>query len=236
MTKTLALSLALAGMFLSTAQAQTTAQPSAQSAAQSAAAPAQSTATDSRVAMCIGCHSIPGYQASLPQVYKVPKIAGQNAKYIAAALNAYKTGDRKHTTIRSIAETLTEQDIADIAAFYENLGKGDRKPAGENPSQEPDAKVAALVQKANCASCHGKNLSKPIDPSYPKLAGQHPDYLFHALKAYKTAESPAFGRSNGIMGAIAKQFSSTELKAIAQYVGSLDGEIETVPEPRFHQH
>jgi cytochrome c553 len=202
----------------------------------SKAAPASPKSLEAKTAMCFGCHNIKGYQASFPEVYKVPKIAGQSAKYIAASLNAYKTGDRKHPTMRGIAETLTEQDIADISAFYENLGKAERKPAGENPSREPSAQVAALVQKANCASCHGKNFSKPIDPSYPKLAGQHPDYLYQALKAYKTTESPAVGRSNGIMGAISRQFSNNELKAIAQYVGSLDGEVDTVPEPRFHQH
>jgi cytochrome c553 len=191
---------------------------------------------EAKTAMCFGCHNIKGYQASFPEVYKVPMIAGQSAKYIAAALNAYKTGERKHPTMRGIAESLTEQDIADMAAFYENLGREQRKPAPEKPSREPNAQVAGLLQKANCASCHGANFSKPIDPSYPKIAGQHSDYLFQAMKAYKMDNSPAVGRSNGIMGAIAKQFSNAELKAISQYVGSLQGEVETVPEPRFHRH
>ena len=70
-----------------------------------------------KAAMCIGCHGIPGYQASFPQVHKVPKIAGQNAKYITAALGAYKKGERKHPTMRAIAGSLTDQDIADLAAF-----------------------------------------------------------------------------------------------------------------------
>ena len=184
--------------------------------------------------MCVGCHGIIGYKSSFPEVYRVPKIAGQSAKYIAAALNAYKTGDRKHPTMRGIAESLTEQDVADISAYYENLGKEGRKPLGDKPSEEPSTQVTALLQKAACASCHGANLSKPIDPSYPKIAGQHNDYLFVALKAYKT-QAATFGRSNGVMGAIAKQFSNAELKAIANYVGSLDGELETVPESRLHK-
>ncbi|MEJ8839969.1 c-type cytochrome [Ramlibacter sp. AN1133] len=208
----------------------------APAAAKPAAAPASPKSLEAKTAMCFGCHNIKGYQASFPEVYKVPMIAGQSAKYIAAALNAYKTGDRKHPTMRGIAETLSEQDIADIAAFYENLGKEERKVPGDKPNREPSTQVAGLVQKANCASCHGANFSKPIDPSYPKIAGQHSDYLFHALKAYKTENNPAVGRSNGIMGAIAKQFSNAELKAIAQYVGSLDGEVATIPEPRFHKH
>jgi cytochrome c553 len=189
---------------------------------------------EAKTAMCFGCHNIKGYQSSFPEVYKVPKIAGQNAKYIAASLNAYRTGDRKHPTMRGIAESLSEQDIADISAFYEKLGSEQRKPVADKPSREPSAQVAGLLQKANCASCHGANLSKPIDPSYPKIAGQHPDYLFQALKAYKATDTQAWGRSNGIMGAISRQFSNNELKAIAQYIGSLDAEVETVPEPRFH--
>ncbi|HET8745457.1 MAG TPA: c-type cytochrome [Ramlibacter sp.] len=225
----------------SLAQAQIPAGPAADAApaaapAAKAATPASPKSLEAKTAMCFGCHNIKGYQASFPEVYKVPMIAGQSAKYIAAALHAYKTGDRKHPTMRGIAETLTEQDITDIAAFYEKLGSEERKAAPEKASREPNAQVAGLLQKANCASCHGANFSKPIDPSYPKIAGQHPDYLFSALKAYKTDNNPAVGRNNGIMGAIAKQFSNAELKAIAQYVGSLDGEVATVPEPRFHRH
>ncbi|RYF18639.1 MAG: cytochrome c4 [Comamonadaceae bacterium] len=188
-----------------------------------------------KVAMCIGCHGIVGYKSSFPEVYRVPQIAGQSAKYISAALNAYKTGDRKHPTMRGIAESLTEQDVADISTYYQDLGKGQRKAAGAKPSREPSPQVAALLQKAACASCHGANMSTPIDPSYPKIAGQYADYLFVALKAYKTENNPAVGRNNGVMGAIAKQFSNNELKALSEYVGSLEGEMATVPEPRFHR-
>ena len=216
------------------AQAQTA--PAAPAAAPAkTAAPASPKSVEAKVAMCVGCHGIVGYKSSFPEVYRVPKIAGQSAKYIAASLNAYKTGERKHPTMRGIAETLTEQDIADVAAYYEKLGAEDRKPLADKPNREPDAQVAALMQKAACASCHGANYSKPIDPSYPKIGGQHKDYLYVALKAYKTQNNPSMGRSNGVMGAIAKQFSNAELKALANYVGSLDGEVQTVPESRFHK-
>ena len=60
-------------------------------------------AGEKKAAMCIGCHAIPGYQASFPEIYKVPMIAGQNAKYIISALSQYKKGDRKHPTMRAIA-------------------------------------------------------------------------------------------------------------------------------------
>jgi cytochrome c553 len=208
----------------------------ATAAAAPAATPASPKSIEAKVAMCVGCHGIIGYKSSFPEVYRVPKIAGQNAKYIAAALNAYKTGDRKHPTMRGIAATLSDQDIADISGYYEKLGAAGRKPLADKADREPDAKVAGLMQKAACASCHGANLSKPIDPSYPKIAGQYADYVFVALKAYKTENNPAVGRNNGVMGAIAKQFSNADLKALAQYVGSLDSELETVPESRWHNH
>ncbi|WP_298927932.1 c-type cytochrome [uncultured Ramlibacter sp.] len=196
-------------------------------------APAGAKSIEAKVAMCIGCHGIVGYQASFPEVHKVPMISGQSAKYIVAALGAYKTGDRKHPTMRSIADSLSEQDMNDVAAFYEASGKDAGKTLGDKPNKEPSPQVAALLQKAACVSCHGANFSKPIDPAYPKIAGQHADYMFVALKAYKTEGNAAVGRSNGVMAAIAKQFSNAELKALAGYVSSLDGELKTVPEHKF---
>jgi cytochrome c553 len=71
-----------------------------------------------KVAMCIGCHGIPGYQTAFPKTYKVPLIGGQYPEYIVSALQAYKSGDRKHPSMNGIAASLTEQDMADIAAYY----------------------------------------------------------------------------------------------------------------------
>ncbi|UUX96894.1 c-type cytochrome [Aquabacterium sp. J223] len=186
------------------------------------------------VAMCIGCHNIPGYQSSFPVVHKVPMIAGQGAKYIAAALTAYKKGDRKHPTMRGVATTLTEQDINTIAAFYEQQGKeagGEAPP--EQPAKQPPADVAALLTKGACVSCHGANFNKPLDPTYPKIAGQYADYLEVSLRAYKAENNAHFGRNNAIMSAQVKQFSPAELKKMAEYIGSLPGELKTVPQSRF---
>jgi cytochrome c553 len=72
--------------------------------------------------MCVGCHEIPGYKASFPLVYHVPFIGGQTAQYIEAALQAYKRGDRSHPTMRAIARTLSDQDMADLAAYYAGNG------------------------------------------------------------------------------------------------------------------
>lgn len=71
-----------------------------------------------KVWLCSGCHSIPEYRADYPLVYRVPKIGGQNAAYIYASLEAYKSGERKHPTMRSIAGSMTPQDMADVSEFY----------------------------------------------------------------------------------------------------------------------
>ena len=70
---------------------------------------------------CLGCHGIEGYKATFPELYHVPMIAGQNAKYIETALNEYKKGARSHPTMDAIAGSLSDQDIADLAAYYSNL-------------------------------------------------------------------------------------------------------------------
>ena len=214
MNKALSLILALAAAagFVSSAQAQ------------------DAKAGEKKAAMCIGCHGIPGYQASFPEIHKVPMISGQSSKYIVAALNAYKKGERKHPTMKGIAASLTDQDMADLGAFYETNGGATGNTAA---APAAPAAVAELLKKGNCASCHGETLNKPIDPSYPKLAGQHADYLYVALKAYQTENNPQVGRGNAIMAGMAKPFSHAELKQLATYIASLPGDLKTVPESRF---
>ncbi len=75
-------------------------------------------AADNKVAMCIGCHGIPGYKSTFPEVYQVPMLGGQSAKYIENALKAYQKGERNHPTMRGIAASLSDQDMADVAAYY----------------------------------------------------------------------------------------------------------------------
>ncbi len=187
---------------------------------------------ETKNAMCIGCHGIVGYQASFPEIHKVPKISGQGGKYITSSLNAYKKGERKHASMRGIADSLTEQDIAALAAYYEASGVVAGAPAPAKAAGG-SAKAEALLAKGACVSCHGDNFSKPLDPSYPKIAGQHSDYLFVALKAYKTDNNPNIGRGNAIMAGMAKPFSHAELKQIASYIATLPTDLKTVPESRF---
>ncbi len=71
-----------------------------------------------KTAMCAGCHGIPGYKTAFPVTYNVPKLGGQHAAYIVKALQGYKNGDRTHPSMRAIAAGLTDQDMADLAAYY----------------------------------------------------------------------------------------------------------------------
>jgi cytochrome c553 len=83
----------------------------------------------------------------------------------------------------------------------------------------------AIVEKNGCAACHGKDFKTPIDPGYPKLAGQHQDYLAHALTAYKRGADSKTGRANAIMGAQAKSLESKDIQNIAAYLHSLPGSL-----------
>lgn len=221
----LPLILALAGLS-STAQAQAPAGDAAKGA--------------TKAAMCIGCHGIVGYQASFPEVYKVPMIAGQNAKYLMTSLQAYAKGDRKHPTMRGIAQSLSDQDMADLAAYYQELGKGSVTPPPVQPTSEMPA---ALKDRLTvCVACHGANFSTPIDPSYPKIAGQKADYLAASLRSYQTDGNANIGRNNASMRAQVVQesngqqkhvFSPAEIREVSKYLSSLPGELQTVSESRF---
>ncbi|NML33014.1 c-type cytochrome [Paraburkholderia antibiotica] len=83
-----------------------------------------------------------------------------------------------------------------------------------------------LADSHNCAACHGVNLNKPVSPEYPKLAGQHSDYVFWALRQYQMGTgNPHFGRNNAIMQAQVQSLSPSDMKDIAAYIESLDGDL-----------
>jgi cytochrome c553 len=89
------------------------------------------------------------------------------------------------------------------------------------------ARGADVAKKYNCASCHGADFKTPIDPSYPKLAGQHADYLVHALTSYQRGNAGISGRNNPIMAGMAKPLSDQDKADIAAYLESLPGPLVT---------
>jgi len=154
---------------------------------------------------CLGCHGIEGYKNAYP-MYSVPKLEGQHPEYLIAALQEYRSGDRAHLTMHAQASTLSDQDIADIAAYF--AGKpivSENKPAGAVPQ-------AATL----CVSCHGTD-GVSIAPTYPSLAGQHQDYIARALEEYRKG-----GRKNPIMKGFAATLKDEDIEVIAQYFSHQD--------------
>lgn len=96
-----------------------------------------------------------------------------------------------------------------------------------NPAVAADAGNGKVLADAhNCAACHGPGLNKPVSPEYPKLAGQHADYIFFALRQYQMGTgNPRFGRNNAIMAAQVQSLSQSDMKDIAAYIESLQGDL-----------
>uniref|UniRef100_UPI001C0A7229 c-type cytochrome n=1 Tax=Shigella flexneri TaxID=623 RepID=UPI001C0A7229 len=104
-------------------------------------------------------------------------------------------------------------------------------------AKAPSDKVQALIARNaenSCTKCHGANFNTPNDATVPKLAGQYGDYLFVALKAYKTSH-PMVGRSNAVRSTQVQPYSNAELKQLAQSIASLPGELKAVPVSELHR-
>lgn len=160
---------------------------------------------------CFGCHAIENYKNTYP-TYSVPKLVGQHAEYLAVALKGYQSGERSHATMHAHAVSMSDQDMADIAAF---LGGEPLKPSGKPVGTAPQA---AQV----CVACHG-NDGVGIMPEYPTLSGQHTDYLERALVEYKKG-----ARKNPIMAGFVSTLSDDDIKALAEYYGKQSPGLDTV--------
>lgn len=164
---------------------------------------------------CYGCHGVSNYKNVYP-TYSVPKLQGQHPEYLVAALQAYKSGERAHSTMHAQASTLSEQDMRDVAAFLssESIKAGTPKPKSE---KAPPAKVGEL-----CNTCHGKD-GVGITPLYPNISGQHRDYIERALHDYKNGT-----RKNALMAPMAAQLSDKDIKELAEYYSGMRPGLITV--------
>jgi cytochrome c553 len=206
----------LAGLSFAQAPAPSNASPAQASSgtAASATQPADPHRGKELSYTCLGCHGIDGYRNAYPD-YSVPKLEGQNAEYIAAALHGYRDGDRSHLTMHSQASELSDQDIADVAVFF----------AGKPLSSTGKAKGTVPRAATLCTSCHGPD-GVAIAPMYPSLAGQHQDYLVRALEEYQNG-----GRKNPIMKGFAGALKPAEIAEIAAYFSALTPALKTEPRP-----
>jgi len=161
---------------------------------------------------CLGCHGIDGYKNAYPN-YSVPKLEGQHQEYIVIALQAYRTGERSHLTMHSQASSLSDQDMADVAAYFAG------KPLTASPNNAANKPPKAAEQ---CAACHGPD-GVGIMGQYPNLAGQHADYLRRALTEYRSG-----GRKNPIMQGFAATLKPEDIETVAEYYSKRKPSLNTV--------
>lgn len=183
-----------------------------------------------KTAACAACHGMDG-NSPAPAF---PKLAGQNVRYLEKQLHEINRTDKKGNVIRAVpamtgqTESLSDQDIADIAAYY----------AGQQPSvgqAKPDlvAKGEAIYRGGirekgvpACAACHAPTGVGNAPAGFPHLGGQHADYIAAQLKAYRAAaDGDATGRANDgdtkPMRALALRLSDSEIAAVSSFIAGL---------------
>ena len=160
---------------------------------------------------CLGCHGIENSKNAYPK-YSVPKLGGQNEAYIVAALSEYRSGARWHPTMRGFASGLSDQDGADLAAYF---GSAAPKVSSTEPVGTPPE------QAATCVACHGRNGVGTME-EYPNLTGQHADYIAQALNDYRLGK-----RKNPLMQPFAQQLSQEDIEALAKFFAAQEG-LETL--------
>ena len=162
---------------------------------------------------CLGCHGIPTYTNVYPS-YHVPKLAGQHAAYIIAALKGYQSGERSHQTMRAQTHRLSERDMADIAAFFASL------PAETAAGRQSGTVALSEEQQQKlqvCAGCHGEDGNSPL-PENPRIAGQYRDYLHQTLLDYKGGR-----RKNAVMLGMIGLLDEHDMEVFAAYFSKHKG-------------
>lgn len=174
----------------------------------------------SKTEVCVACHGESGHSV----VPNWPKLAGQHRAYLVKQMKDFKqgeTGPRHDPSMLGMVINLTDQDIADIAAYYEEqtatIGKakadqvalGEKIYRGGNPSTGVPA----------CQACHGPSGLGNAPANYPRLSGQHADYIDLQLQAFK--EGRRRNDPSGMMGEIARRMTEAEIKAVSSYVEGL---------------
>lgn len=164
---------------------------------------------------CFICHGADGESSS--PVF--PRLAGQNAAYVARQLADYKSGKRRSTTMQPMVEDLSQADFAALGAWYAS------RPTQVHPVEDADlAQVGRFVYLrgnpyagvAACASCHGP--AGQGSDTLPRLAGQHAQYTENQLRQFNKRERT---NDNAVMHAIASRLSELEVKAVASYLSGL---------------
>lgn len=157
-----------------------------------------------RSTACMGCHG--GNGVSNSSLF--PSLAGQSRAYLETQLKHFRSGERGNATMNAMAKDLKDTDIENLAAYYASL-------PGKSAGGDASLARAGKDKAAMCMGCHGKALQG--NGQFPKLAGQHPEYIGKQLTDFKSGS-----RKAGQMNAIAKTLSEEDIKALAEYAGSLE--------------
>jgi cytochrome c553 len=169
-------------------------------------------------ASCAACHGVDGNS----MVPTFPKLAGQHASYIAKQLADFKSGDRKDPTMNGMAAPLSEQDMADLGAYFaSNTGA-----IGSAADAEKAAKGKKIYQAGDsakgvsaCMACHGPSGAGNPGAKFPALSGQHSTYIIKALKDFRSGTRA--NDMNKMMRDIAAKMSDSDIEAVAEYIAGL---------------
>jgi len=160
---------------------------------------------------CLGCHGIPGYRNAYPN-YRVPMLGGQHEDYLVISLQGYQADTRAHPTMSAQSDSLSDQDMRDLAAYFASQGE---VRTGETVTKGDAARGKEKV--AVCTACHGEAGISPA-PNWPNLAGQHKDYLVHSIKQYRDG-----GRADPVMMGQVLNLTDQDIKDIASYYAEQSG-------------
>ncbi len=164
---------------------------------------ADTAAGEQKASGCAGCHGPKGISGNA----QWPNLAAQQSAYLINQLKAFKAGDRSNPTMQPIAASLNDDDIKNLSAFFSS-----QKPVKTN--SDPALAKSGEAKAAMCLGCHGTTGGG--NGQFPRLAGQHAEYLTQQLNAFKTGF-----RKSGPMQAITANLSEADFKALAAYFGSL---------------
>ena len=168
-------------------------------------------------ATCAACHGADGNSVAP----NFPNLAGQHASYLLKQLQNFKSGKRKDPTMTAMVAPLSEQDMADLAAYFstqtEKVGKTaeDKLAAGQSLYRAGDAATGV----AACAACHGPTGSGNPQATFPRLSGQHATYVETQLKNFRSGVRA--NDAGSMMRGVASKMSDAEIAAVAQYVQGL---------------